>query len=67
MIRLSRSLSLPEAAFIDGLILSLSPWGSFYYVMVEVFGIGGGILNATRLPEKWAPGKYDIVGNSHQV
>jgi hypothetical protein len=53
----------------DSFILSRarSPWGSFYYMMVEVFGIGGGILNATRLPEKRAPGKYDLLGNSHQV
>jgi adiponectin receptor len=27
----------------------------------------GAAIYATRVPEKWSPGKYDIWGSSHQI
>mmetsp|Transcript_11162 Transcript_11162/g.27380 ORF Transcript_11162/g.27380 Transcript_11162/m.27380 type:complete len:307 (-) Transcript_11162:1538-2458(-) len=44
-----------------------SPRGSMFFLFVEVFGIGGGLLNATRYPEKRWPGMFDTWFNSHQV
>lgn len=28
---------------------------------------GGAIIFACRIPERWYPGKFDIVGHSHQL
>ena len=38
------------------------------WVMAEAFMyiLGAGIY-AARVPEKWAPGRFDLVGSSHQI
>ncbi|KAL7608630.1 hypothetical protein Lser_V15G12654 [Lactuca serriola] len=46
----------PEAVYTTGYEILM---GTFY-------GIGS-LLYATRIPERWMPGKFDIVGNSHNL
>ena len=41
--------------------------GTQLYVGVEVTGILGGLLNVARFPECLAPGRFDILFNSHQL
>mmetsp|Transcript_18304 Transcript_18304/g.50460 ORF Transcript_18304/g.50460 Transcript_18304/m.50460 type:complete len:113 (+) Transcript_18304:470-808(+) len=43
---------------------SLAAW---FYLAVEVLGSAGGVLNGTRLPERWLPGRFDLWLNSHQI
>lgn len=40
---------------------------TLYYFLVEITGITGGILNATRSPERFSPGTFDFWFNSHQI
>jgi adiponectin receptor len=41
--------------------------GLDWVVLQGVLYIVGAVIYASRVPEKWAPGKYDIWGNSHQI
>ncbi|KAF1932705.1 HlyIII-domain-containing protein [Didymella exigua CBS 183.55] len=41
--------------------------GLDWVVMQGVLYIAGAGLYAARVPEKWAPGRFDIWGSSHQV
>lgn len=38
-----------------------------YYISMDLIAFCGGALNVARIPERWCPGKYDIIGNSHQI
>ncbi len=38
-----------------------------YYITGEVLMFVGGYINVRRLPERWAPGRFDIGLNSHQL
>ena len=44
-----------------------SAGATLYYFLVEITGITGGILNATRSPERFSPGTFDLWFNSHQI
>lgn len=35
-------------------------------LMGILYGVGA-LIYATRIPERWKPGKFDIAGNSHQL
>lgn len=38
------------------------------YVLAEAVAyIGGAAIYAARVPEKWSPGTFDIIGSSHQI
>jgi len=37
------------------------------YLMADVAGLLGAIVNSSMVPEKWYPGKFDYVFNSHQI
>lgn len=37
------------------------------YLFMDVIAFIGGALNVARIPERWFPGKCDIIGNSHQI
>jgi len=37
----------------------------FYYILMSVCYLGGLIIFATRCPERYKPGKFDICGSSH--
>jgi len=41
----------------------------FYAPLIPSLGsyIVGGVLYSFRWPERWAPGKFDIIGHSHQL
>lgn len=40
----------------------------FRLVLLEgILYIAGAGIYASRVPERWFPGKYDLVGSSHQV
>ncbi|KAL8168335.1 hypothetical protein V2J09_009834 [Rumex salicifolius] len=38
-----------------------------YEVLMGVFYGVGALVYATRVPERWMPGKFDIAGHSHQL
>ncbi|KAK4773027.1 hypothetical protein SAY87_028046 [Trapa incisa] len=46
----------PEAIYTTG----------YELLMGMLYGIGA-LVYATRIPERWRPGKFDIVGHSHQL
>ena len=39
----------------------------WFYVLMDFSVFVGGIVNVARIPERWMPGKCDIIGNSHQI
>jgi len=41
--------------------------GLDWIVLQGVLYIAGAGLYAARVPEKWAPGRFDIWGSSHQI
>ena len=41
--------------------------GLNWVVLQGVLYIAGAGLYAARVPEKWAPGRFDIWGSSHQI
>jgi len=55
------------------LVLRLSPWGggapgsTYYVIMQDLLAILGGYIGAVNIPEKWFPGKMDLVFNSHHI
>ncbi|KAG5241037.1 heptahelical transmembrane protein [Salix suchowensis] len=38
-----------------------------YEVLMGIFYGLGALVYATRIPERWMPGKFDIAGHSHQL
>ncbi|KAF8410243.1 hypothetical protein HHK36_002767 [Tetracentron sinense] len=38
-----------------------------YEILMGVFYGIGALIYATRIPERWKPGKFDIAGHSHQL
>lgn len=38
-----------------------------YEILMGVFYGIGALVYATRIPERWKPGKFDIAGHSHQL
>jgi len=55
------------------LLLRLSSWGggapntTYYVIMQDLLAIMGGYIGAVNIPEKWFPGKVDLVFNSHHI
>jgi len=41
--------------------------GLFYLVLQGILYIVGAAIYALRIPERFAPGKFDILGSSHQI
>ncbi|CAF0753561.1 unnamed protein product [Adineta steineri] len=41
--------------------------GFLYLVIMAVTYIAGGVAYAVRVPERFFPGRFDIVGQSHQI
>ncbi|KAL1310398.1 hypothetical protein HN51_053028 [Arachis hypogaea] len=39
---------------------------SYEILMGVLYGLGA-LVYATRIPERWMPGKFDIAGHSHQI
>ena len=39
-------------------------WG--YIILEGIFYLTGALVYAVRWPEKWWPGRFDLVGASHQ-
>ncbi|KAL2642032.1 hypothetical protein R1flu_009619 [Riccia fluitans] len=38
-----------------------------YELFMGMFYALGAIFYATRIPERWSPGRFDIAGHSHQI
>ncbi|KAL6150778.1 hypothetical protein ACJBU6_11046 [Exserohilum turcicum] len=38
-----------------------------YYLALGLCHGTGAMAYATRIPERWTPRRYDVVGNSHQI
>jgi len=47
--------------------LLLDQMGLFYVILQGVLYIIGAVIYALRIPERFAPGKFDILGASHQI
>ena len=41
--------------------------GLFYLVLQGVLYIFGAAIYACRIPERFAPGRFDLFGSSHQI
>ncbi|CAF4752747.1 unnamed protein product, partial [Rotaria sp. Silwood2] len=41
--------------------------GFLYLCIMAVTYIAGGVIYAVRVPERFFPGRFDIVGQSHQI
>ena len=54
---LAKRLAAPSAA-VDGSLL---------YLAAETMTVVGGVLNVSRWPERWCPGRCDTWINSHQL
>ncbi|CDS07996.1 hypothetical protein LRAMOSA01945 [Lichtheimia ramosa] len=50
-----------------GLSTSLDTISLGYLVLMAVSYVGGALIYACRIPEKWYPGKFNIWGASHQI
>ncbi|KAE8707680.1 Heptahelical transmembrane protein ADIPOR3 [Hibiscus syriacus] len=40
---------------------------TWYEVVMGILYSAGALVYATRIPERWMPGKFDIAGQSHQL
>lgn len=40
---------------------------TIYEILMGLFYGFGALIYATRIPERWKPGKFDIAGHSHQL
>jgi len=55
------------------LVLRLSPYGggapntTRHVILQDLLAILGGYIGAVNIPEKWFPGKLDLVFNSHHI
>jgi adiponectin receptor len=38
-----------------------------YFIGLAVVNFTGAAIYATRIPERWFPKRFDILGNSHQL
>ncbi|KAI9501866.1 hemolysin-III related-domain-containing protein [Coemansia spiralis] len=50
-----------------GIAVSARSIGMYYILGMYGFYIAGTLLYAFNIPERWFPGLFDIVGNSHQL
>ncbi len=41
--------------------------GLSWLVLQGALYIAGASIYAARIPEKWHPGRYDVLGSSHQI
>lgn len=41
--------------------------GLQYWLLGEVLAVIGGTVNVLRIPERWSPGTFDLVANSHNL
>ncbi|XP_077978260.1 progestin and adipoQ receptor family member 4-like [Glandiceps talaboti] len=44
-----------------------NPLAVKHMIWGEVMGFVGGAVNVSRVPERWFPGKFDYILNSHQI
>ncbi len=50
-----------------GLAMAVHSFSIHYFALSGAFYIVGAFIYASRIPERWFPGKFDIFGHSHQV
>ena len=43
------------------------PRAIIYYILMDLAALIGGILNVSRFPEQYIPGKFDFCFNSHNI
>ncbi|KAI8326486.1 HlyIII-domain-containing protein [Martensiomyces pterosporus] len=68
-ISISLSGAIPVAHHIiaHGLAASARSMGFYYMLGMGGLYVAGTLLYAFNIPERWLPGLFDIVGNSHQL
>lgn len=64
---LSSILPICYGLYIYGLTEAWNRSGLGHVLLELVFYISGAALYGTRVPERFAPGKFDYFGNSHQI
>ncbi|KAK8735593.1 hypothetical protein OTU49_005448 [Cherax quadricarinatus] len=53
--------------------LRVTPWGggnpdAFRHIILQdLLAVLGGFVGALRVPEKWVPGRLDLLANSHHI
>jgi adiponectin receptor len=60
------------APLVNGVIIYGYPLAKVNFVVTRVILMGalyliGAFIYAFRIPERWWPGKFDIIGQSHQI
>ena len=38
-----------------------------YFVGLGLLNVTGAAIYAMRIPERWYPGRFDLLGSSHQI
>ncbi|KAF7509884.1 hypothetical protein GJ744_007395 [Endocarpon pusillum] len=64
---LSGVLPMSHAVRLFGIDQAKLQMGWSWFVLEAVFYITGAIIYATRMPERWMPGRFDLFGSSHQL
>lgn len=58
----------PVRCIMTSMGYTTGPLGTIWYLLgVEIIGLIGGIINVSRLPERWYQGKVDYFFNSHNI
>lgn len=47
--------------------IPLATRGAFQMILMGASYLGGVVFYAARVPERWLPGKFDLLFNSHQI
>ncbi|XP_023234127.1 progestin and adipoQ receptor family member 4-like [Centruroides sculpturatus] len=55
------------------LILRMTPYGGghpeaiYHVIMQDLLSLIGAVISAVRIPERWLPGRFDYIFNSHNI
>jgi adiponectin receptor len=58
---------MTHAALIFGLDQAHAQMGWWWFILEAVLYCTGAAVYSSKCPEKWRPGKFDILGSSHQI
>jgi adiponectin receptor len=50
-----------------GLMMAIESFALLYVLFMGALYLVGAFIYASRIPERWFPGAFDIVGHSHQI
>ena len=64
---LSGVVPIIHSCVVEGIFQSIQQAGYYWFVVMAVLYIGGALMYAMRVPERFFPGKFDIFLHSHQI